>query len=484
MKKQKEKLDVKLAGKVYTEKYVVDIILDLVGYTGGNIRKRHIIDNSCGDGAFLIEVVNRYCKQCVKENVSPLEIANELREFIHGIEINPEECNKCKNNLINVACNYNIRNIDFDICCEDALKSEHYNGKMDYVVGNPPYVRVHNLRNSSESVKKMQFTKNGMTDLYIAFFEIGINMLNDSGRLAYITPNSYFNSIAGSQMRKVFIKEHYLEKILDFKHFQLFQGASTYTTITVLKKDKRSGYVDYFEFDDKLRRQKLVDSLSSDEFYISGNFYFSTRKNLNLLRQILLNFGTCNIQVKNGYATLCDNVFIGDFDFESSYIIPIIKSSRGIVKKIIYPYNENSELIDENTLNKDEKLYLYLCRNKEVLENRDIDLSSGTPWYAFGRTQGINDTFKNKFTVNTLIRDKRDLKIFHAPPGVGVYSGLYIMGDGLNIDKIKDLLISQDFETYVSLLGKYKSGGYYTFSTKDIKVFLNYKLAYDKGLDI
>lgn len=58
------------------------------------------------------------------------------------------------------------------------------------------------------------------------------------------------------------------------------------------------------------------------------------------------------------------------------------------------------------------------------------------------------------------------------------------MGDGLNIDKIKDLLISQDFETYVSLLGKYKSGGYYTFSTKDIKVFLNYKLAYDKGLDI
>ena len=86
MKKQKEKLDVKLAGKVYTEKYVVDIILDLVGYTGGNIRKRHIIDNSCGDGAFLIEVVNRYCKQCVKENVSPLEIANELREFIHGIE--------------------------------------------------------------------------------------------------------------------------------------------------------------------------------------------------------------------------------------------------------------------------------------------------------------------------------------------------------------------------------------------------------------
>ena len=54
----------------------------------------------------------------------------------------------------------------------------------------------------------------------------------------------------------------------------------------------------------------------------------------------------------------------------------------------------------------------------------------------------------------------------------------------INIDKIKDLLISQDFETYVSLLGKYKSGGYYTFSTKDIKVFLNYKLAYDKGLDI
>ena len=323
-----------------------------------------------------------------------------------------------------------------------------------------------------------------MTDLYIAFFEIGINMLNDTGRLAYITPNSYFNSIAGSEMRKVFIKEHYLEKILDFKHFQLFQGASTYTTITVLTKEKRSANVDYLEFDNKLCRQKLVDSLFPDEFYISGNFYFSTRENLDLLRRILLNLGTCNIQVKNGYATLCDNVFIGDFDFESSYMIPIIKASKGIVKKIIYPYNENSELIDENTLKKDEKLYLYLNNNKEVLKNRNVDLSSGTPWYAFGRTQGINDTFKNKFTINTLIRNKHDLKVFHAPPGVGVYSGLYIMGDGLDINKIKDLLISQDFEIYVSLLGKYKSGGYYTFSTKDIKAFLNYKLAYDKGLDL
>ncbi|MGL4950421.1 MAG: hypothetical protein ACRC4M_01070 [Mycoplasma sp.] len=40
------------------------------------------------------------------------------------------------------------------------------------------------------------------------------------------------------------------------------------------------------------------------------------------------------------------------------------------------------------------------------------------------------------------------------------------------LNKIK----SQDFIEYISLLGKYKAGGYYTFSTKDLKSFVSYYL--------
>ena len=53
----------KTYGRVYTPKFLVDIILDHTEYTSyDNIVGKHIIDNSCGDGAFLTEIVSRYCK--------------------------------------------------------------------------------------------------------------------------------------------------------------------------------------------------------------------------------------------------------------------------------------------------------------------------------------------------------------------------------------------------------------------------------------
>lgn len=66
--------------------------------------------------------------------------------------------------------------------------------------GNPPYVRVHNFKTTLKPLKQNKFTKCGMTDLFISFYEIGINMLCETGKLSYITPSSIFNSVAGQQI--------------------------------------------------------------------------------------------------------------------------------------------------------------------------------------------------------------------------------------------------------------------------------------------
>ena len=62
------------------------------------------------------------------------------------------------------------------------------------------------------------------------------------------------------------------------------------------------------------------------------------------------------------------------------------------------------------------------------------------------------------------------------PAGTGVYSGLYIVSDKYTPEVIKKALLNKDFNIFISLLGKYKRGGYYTFSTKDIKAYLNHTL--------
>ncbi|MBR6026485.1 MAG: N-6 DNA methylase, partial [Neisseriaceae bacterium] len=136
--------------------------------------------NSCGDGAFLCEIVRRYCEVALKKGYNPQQIKHDLEYYIHGIEIEKTEYQKCIDNLNKIAELSNIYNIKWDIKNADALTVQDYNGKMDFVVGNPPYVRVHNLLDYS-SVKQFYLTQQGMTDLYIVFYEIGINMLNKTG---------------------------------------------------------------------------------------------------------------------------------------------------------------------------------------------------------------------------------------------------------------------------------------------------------------
>ncbi len=124
-------------------------------------------------------------------------------------------------------------------------------------------------------------------------------------------------------------------------------------------------------------------------------------------------------------------------------------------------------------LQKDKAVYKYLKKYEDFISGRSLDRTS--LWYAFGRTQGIKDVVKERIAINTLIRDINDIKIEIIEPGCGVYSGLYILTT-ISPNKIISYIKTDEFVSYISLLGKYKSGGYYTFSSKDIKKFLIYKL--------
>lgn len=466
----------KKQGQVYTPSFIVKTILELSDYKDVNILKKHIMDNSCGNGAFLTEIVKLYCEIALANNMSTDDIKKDLSEFIHGIEINPEEHLNCIKNLNSIAALYKINDVSWDIQCADALSISSYNNKMDYVVGNPPYVRIHNI-DVTAKIKKLSFTQQGMTDLYIAFFEVGLKMLKKEGILGYITPSSFFNSLAATQMRQHFVKNKLLKKLVDLKHFQAF-NATTYTAISILQKDSTSNNTEYYQFDSQNLKPIYVDTLKAYDFYIANNFYFSHKKDLTLLKKIYANSSTADVHVKNGYATLCDDVFIHDFPFQSSYIIPTIKSSKGITKKIFFPYDKNANLIPEDELKKDKDIYAYLLKHKEKLLNRANEKNPEKYWYAYGRSQAIGDTYKNKLAINTLLRTINDFKFLNAPEGTGVYSGLYITSNTYNLDAIKKALNNNEFINYITLLGKYKSGGYYTFSSKDVKAYLDYKLSY------
>ncbi len=471
-----EFIKIKHNGKVFTPDYLVEDILNQGKYIVGNINRKHVIENSCGDGQFMIYIVDRYCKDFLENSNDLIKLKQELETYIHAIEIEKKELDICIDRCNKVVEMYGIKlPVKWDFINADALQCSQFNNKMDFVVGNPPYVRVHNLNENAPSVKRFNFCKSGMTDLYIVFYEIGLQMLNNTGILTYITPSSFFTSLAGNTLRKYIVENQLLECLCDLKHFQPF-NTITYTTIVTLNKSAKFRNVNYYEFDEKTLKPYFVENISISDYFINGNFYFAKNEKLKLLQKIINNKKKTNISVKNGYATLADKVFINDFQFDSKYIIPVLKASRGKWSKAFYPYDAEAKLVSEDELRKDEKLYSYLISKKSVLTKRSLENHKSSCWFAYGRAQAINDTYKDKISINNLIKTSDDLKIIDVAKGKGVYSGLYITTGEFSEQNVKDALLDKEFEDYIFLLGKYKSGGYYTFSSKDIKFYLDYKL--------
>lgn len=470
---------IKELGQTFTPRYFVEGMLNIIGYNGKEILCKHIMDNSCGDGAFLCSIVDRYCHVGLCNGLPIGIISDDLEAYIHGIEIDEGLCNKCRENLDKVARRYGIGGIRWDILNRSSLSVHEYDGKMDYVIGNPPYVRVHNMDAIYDEVKGYSFGQGGMTDLYLVFYEIGFNMLKEDGKLCYITPNSWLSSVAGKEMRKYIVNEGNLVSLVDMGHYQVFDGVNTYSLIGLFCRSNNSNEFEYHKFDNIALKTVLIDKLCFEDCYIGNCFYLSDKKHLEVLKEIKSKSSKKFVSVKNGFATQSDKIFIGDNVPESDMSIKVLKASTGKWYNCIFPYDKEGKLLSREIVFSNKEIGEYFeCHKKELLKGRE----EYDTYYEFGRSQAINDVWKDKLSINFIIRSADDLKIVPVKKGSGIYSGLYIIcNKDVLFSEIEVILRDKDFVEYVRLLKKYKSGGYYTFSSKDVEQYINYSLRYKLG---
>lgn len=475
--KEVEKGKSKTIGQIFTPQFIVEEMLDYIGYNGCGIFGKHIIDNSCGDGAFLKVIVSRYCSEALKQGKLPNTIKSELEKYIHGIDNDKQAFIQCEQNLDQIALSYGISGVKWDLYNQSSLSMKDFDGMMDYVIGNPPYVRVHNLDDTYEEVKRYRFANGGMTDLYLAFFELGFNMLNNKGLLCYITPSSWLNSVAALNLRQYILRERNLVSLTDLEHFQAFDNATTYTLISLFAKNNKKKSFDYFIFNGQTHKREFIDTISVDDCYINSYFYLADKKQLQLVRDIKTKPSKKYVSVKNGFATLADDVFIGEDIPNSNITIKALKASTGKWYNCLFPYDKKGKLLPpEIALSSPSVKQHFILHKQDILKGKK-DYPS---FYEYGRTQAIQDVWKDKIAINALIRTESDLKIEVVKAGQGVYSGLYIINNDVIIpfEDIIGLLTTKDFAKYVSLLKKYKSGGYYTYNSKDVEQYVNYMLTF------
>ena len=135
------------------------------------------------------------------------------------------------------------------------LKEEHNDGRLfkmfedtvlalvvknymeyDYVVGNPPYVRIQNLPDSQkEMMDTLYDATTGNYDIYCPFYERGLDWLReDSGKLGFITPNQFMVTDYGEGLRDVLLDEAHIEEVYDFRDSGVFEDATNYPAIMIL----------------------------------------------------------------------------------------------------------------------------------------------------------------------------------------------------------------------------------------------------------
>jgi len=98
----------KLQGAVSTPEWIVNLMLDRVGYID-DIDKKSIIDPACGDGNFLVVALDRLLNYLEKHKFSNTEKIKAIKRNIFGIDIDENAIKKCNENLNKILEKHGIR---------------------------------------------------------------------------------------------------------------------------------------------------------------------------------------------------------------------------------------------------------------------------------------------------------------------------------------------------------------------------------------
>ena len=481
----------KLQGAVSTPEWIVNLMLDRVGYID-NLDKKSIIDPACGDGNFLVVILDRLLNYLEKHKFSDAEKVEAIERNIFGIDIDGNALKKCNENLNKILEKHKIRQkTKFNLYKRDALDAEEnkkLNEKFDFVIGNPPYIRIQNLNEKERKYiqDNYSFCKNGSTDIYIAFFQMGVSLLNNKGRLCFITPNTYFYTKTGKELRKYLRENKFIKEIINFDYKQVFNKVTAYTSITVLEKNNTKYSFDYYVHSDKLQ---YIDSipfskLRDDKWILDKNEIIDKILEIENRGKKLGEIAEIHV----GITTLADNLYIFanplfkgniatiklkngvEYKIEKSILKPIVKvstlksSNDEQNRFIIFPYKlvngKYVALSEEELKQKYPLTYKYFLAVKKRLLMRDKGKKI-SPWYAFGRTQGLNTSFGEKILVSPI--GNKPKFIVWEKPEYTFYAGYAIKYRG-NLEKLARQLNSKDMEFYIKHTSRAYRGGYRSYS--------------------
>ncbi|WP_373479856.1 Eco57I restriction-modification methylase domain-containing protein [Geminocystis sp.] len=217
-----------------------------------------ILDPCCGEGIFLLRIILKAYLIVPEKTI----IQNFIEQNLYFVDIDEDMINKTKENISRLykflfdyefEGNFNYYCLDFTLIKLDLFStfSQIFTtmyGKLDYVIGNPPYISLYGRRDQKKNENQRIFylenyqqfpsnIKNGKINYIMLFIEQSLNFLQENGTLSFIIDIAFLET-AYQHCRK-YLVENYTIKSLIY-NLKVFDKVTSGQIIIEINKQKPS----------------------------------------------------------------------------------------------------------------------------------------------------------------------------------------------------------------------------------------------------
>jgi hypothetical protein len=403
-------------GEVFTRRWVVELILDLLGYTADrDLCDLKIVEPACGEGAFLGVITSRISTACRTHERPITDAADAVRAFdlldrsvarsraLVEEQLQAEGWEQDEARSVATAW---VQQGDYLLQAD----SEH---RADFVVGNPPYIRLEDVPDDRMAAYRAACpTMGGRADIYIGFYEVALRSLTPNGRLGFICADRWMRNQYGRRLRQMVTRRFSMDLALAMHDVDAFQEqVSAYPAITILS-NRRQGVAVAADttrsFGESQAREFLAWHESGEWTPISAETFQAARlphwfpeedswpaaspARLAVLEDLtkrfrLLEDATTGTRVGIGIATGADKVFLThDSDLvEDERLLPMAMvrdTTSGTLHWsgtfLVNPWTANGDLVD---LANYPRLASYFEQHSDALRKRYIAVKQPNRWY-------------------------------------------------------------------------------------------------------
>lgn len=217
------------------------MILDLVGYTADqDLATMTTVEPACGTGAFLGPIVERMSASCRKYGRPLLDACHAIEAFdlLHRNVLSSQEF--VAQQLLSDGWDAAHINkvVQSWITRGDYLLQDHRPERVDFVVGNPPYIRLEDVPDARMNAYRSTCqTMSGRADIYIGFYEMGLLSLNQGGSLGFICADRWMRNQYGRNLRELVTRHYSVDVVMSMHDVDAFQEqVAAYPAVTVIRK--------------------------------------------------------------------------------------------------------------------------------------------------------------------------------------------------------------------------------------------------------